>query len=114
MLCGNPSGFAFLIERIPEWEVSSWKNGLMFVIVNDDIYPKDVRTTTFNSELPDLLNPDSAFMHPVIDKALFAKNDQEILDYVTMRRMNCMPDILFRFMRSKMRAIACMSFQTAA
>lgn len=82
MLCGNPSGFAFLMERIPEWEVNSWKNGLMFVIVNDDIYPKDVRTTTFNSELPDLLNPDSAFVHPVIDKALFAKNDQEILDYV--------------------------------
>ena len=60
MLLGNPYKFAFLIERIPDWEKGSWKNGIMFVIINDNIYPKDVRTTTFNSEIPEILDSDSA------------------------------------------------------
>ena len=55
MLLGDPYRFAFLIERIPEWEKTGWKNGIMFVIINDDVYPKYVRTTTFNSEMPDIL-----------------------------------------------------------
>lgn len=32
MLLGDPYRFAFLIERIPEWEKTGWKNGIMFVI----------------------------------------------------------------------------------
>ena len=82
MILGNPYKFAFLIERIPEWEVDFWKNGIMFVIINDDIYPKKVRTTTFNSELPDILNANSAFMNPIVDIDLY-NNDSEILDYIS-------------------------------
>ncbi len=82
MLLGNPYKFAFLIERIPDWEKDSWKSGIMFVIINDSIYPKDVRTTTFNSEMPEILNDNSAFINPIIDKELYGKSDLRIIDFV--------------------------------
>ena len=82
MLLGNPYKFSFLIERIPDWEKGSWKNGIMFVIINGDIYPKSVRTTTFNSETPEILNPDSAFINPIIDKELYEKSDLQIIEFV--------------------------------
>ena len=82
LLLGNPYKFAFIIERIPEWEINGWKNGIMFVMINDNIYPKYVRTTTFDSEIPDILNSDSAFMNPIIDKELYDKDNLQILEFV--------------------------------
>ncbi len=61
MLIGNPDRFAFLIERIPEWEINGFFNGMMFILINGKIYPKRMRTTTFNCELFDLLDVDSPF-----------------------------------------------------
>lgn len=81
MLIGNPYKFCFLIERIPEWE-GSYINGIMFVIVNGELYPKEVRTTTFNSEFPDILRPGSAFINPVNDKKLYDKRESELLSYI--------------------------------
>lgn len=83
MLLGNPYKFAFLIERIPDWEKDIWKNGIMFVIINDDIYPKSVRTTTFNSELPEILDSESAFINPIIDKELYGKSDEQTIEFVS-------------------------------
>lgn len=83
MLLGNPYKFAFLIERIPNWEKDIWKNGIMFVIINDDIYPKNVRTTTFNSEMPEILDSDSAFISPIVDIELYEKSDLQIIKYVS-------------------------------
>ena len=83
MILGDPEKFAFIIERIPEWENDSYKNGIMFVIINDEIYPKTARTTTFNSELPDILSLDSAFMAPVVDVELYEKSDKEIIACVS-------------------------------
>lgn len=82
MLLGNPYKFAFLIERIPNWEKDYWKSGIMFVIINDDIYPKNVRTTTFNCEIPEILDSDSAFINPIIDKELYEKSDLQIIEFV--------------------------------
>lgn len=81
MIIGNPYQFAFLLERMPEWE-NTWINGLMFVAVNGEIYPKEVRTTTFNSELPDILSVDSAFIDPILDKKLYSKEKTELLSYI--------------------------------
>lgn len=83
MLLGDPYKFAFLIERIPDWEKDIWKNGIMFVIINDDIYPKSVRTTTFNSELPEILDSESAFINPIIDKELYGKSDEQTIEFVS-------------------------------
>lgn len=54
----------------------------MFVIINDNIYPKDVRPTTFNSELPDILASDSAFISPIVNKDLYEKSDSQIIEFV--------------------------------
>lgn len=82
MLIGNPLKFAFLIERVQDWETDDWKNGIMFVIVNDGIYPKEVRTTTFNSEIFDILNPDSAFANPFVDTEMYNKSNLELFQYM--------------------------------
>ena len=82
MILGDPYKFAFLIERIPDWEKGSWKNVIMFVMINGDIYPKNVRITTFNSEIPEILDPDSAFINPIIDKKLYEKSDSQIVEFV--------------------------------
>lgn len=82
MLLGDKDKFAFIIERIPEWEIGPYKSGIMFVIVNNDIYPKQVRTTTFNCELPELLDPGSAFIGPIIDKELYQKTDEQIIEFM--------------------------------
>lgn len=76
MIIGDPYRFAFLLERIPQWE-SSHFNGLMFLLVNDNIYPKEVRTTTLCCELPELLDAQSALRNPVIDTALFRMETAE-------------------------------------
>ncbi len=83
MIIGDPYKAAFLIERIPEWEKDRWKNGIMFVIINGEMYPKEVRTTTFNSELPSLLAANSAFADPISDRSLYNKTASEILEYIS-------------------------------
>lgn len=82
MIIGNIYKFAFIIERVPEWENSSFKNGIMFVISNDNIYPSKVRTTTLNCELLDILSKDSAFINPVYDMCLYNKKSEEIFQYI--------------------------------
>ncbi len=87
MIIGNPDKFAFLIEIIPEWEDDYFKNGIMFVSVNGEIYPKEVRTTTFNSELPDILGEHSPFINPVSDSELYNHCQPELT--------KCLADITF-------------------
>ncbi len=82
MLIGDPSRFAFLLERVPQWE-NGYLNGLMFLIVNDSIYPREVRTTTLCCELPELLDAQSALRNPVIDTALFRMETAECFRRIT-------------------------------
>ena len=82
MIIGDPYKFCFLIERIPEWEDESFKNGIMFVCVEDSIYPNDVRTTTFNCELYHLTDVDGAFMKPVIEPDIFSLSDNKLFQHM--------------------------------
>ena len=43
MLFGTPDKFAFLIERVPEWEDVSYVNGIMYVCLNWKMYPDTLR-----------------------------------------------------------------------
>lgn len=83
MILGDPYKFSFLIERIPEWEVNGWKNGIMFVAINGKIYTKDIQTTTFNSEIPDLLDCKSAFMNTVLNTEFYNKSTIEIFSHIS-------------------------------
>ena len=82
MVIGDTTKLSFIIERIPEWEDESFKNGIMFVTVNDSIYPKELRTATLNCEFADFLSSRSAFMVPVCDKELYSKPDEELFQSI--------------------------------
>lgn len=82
MLIGDPYKFSFIIERIPEWEDTSFINGWMFLKINDELYPKEVRTTTLNCELPDLLGENSPMKKPVVDKELYRLDSRELFDRI--------------------------------
>ncbi|MBO4866232.1 MAG: immunity 42 family protein [Ruminococcus sp.] len=75
-----PCNFGFMVEYMPEWSDSSFKNGLMFMMMNDELYPKNVRTTTFNSELPDVLADNSAMKNPVVDKKLYHTESEKLFE----------------------------------
>ena len=77
MLIGNPDKFALLLEKVPEWS-TSYVNGLLFVMLNGEIYPKTVRTATLNCELPELLNENSPFMNPVISWELYYLKSKDL------------------------------------
>ena len=65
-----------------EGRENSFINGLMFLMINDTLYPRSVRTTTFNCELTELLDDRSPMVNPVIDKALYRLGDDEL--FVTL------------------------------
>ncbi|MBQ8965365.1 immunity 42 family protein [Ruminococcus sp.] len=74
-----PNNFGFIIERMG-WEDKSFLNGLMFLMINDELYPKYVRTTTFNCEPDELLDDDSPLIRPVVDKKMYQLDDAELFD----------------------------------
>ena len=82
MIIGIPNRLCFLIERVPEWENETSKNGMMFLCVEDDIYPDCIRTTTINSELCALTASNSAFMNPVIEPDIFSLEENELFSHM--------------------------------
>lgn len=84
MVIGDPYRLAFIVERMPIWEPQndSFRNGIMFLCVSGEVYPKDVRTATFFSELPDILGEGSALMNVAVDRELYAMPSDELLAYL--------------------------------
>ena len=80
-----PCDFGFFIERIPEWEYDTLKNGFMFMMINSELYPKSVRTTTLSSEFADLLAENSAMKNPVIDKELYHSDSETLFTAMAER-----------------------------
>ncbi len=77
MLFGNPEKFAVLIEKVPEWESKPWINGIMFMFINWNMYPRELRNATLNCELSCLLDKKSSFVNPVRDDKLFNMSKEE-------------------------------------
>ncbi|MCR5541959.1 MAG: immunity 42 family protein [Ruminococcus sp.] len=80
-----PCDFGFFIERIPEWEDDTIKNGFMFMMINSELYPKSVRTTTLSCEFADLLAENSAMKNPVIDKELYHSDSETLFTAMAER-----------------------------
>lgn len=76
MLIGEPDKFAFLIEKVPEWSVGGFVNGLLYVYVNGEMFPKELRTTTLSTDL--FMLRDFAFENLPTDKRLYALSDGEL------------------------------------
>ena len=72
MVIGDPCKFGFIIERIREWEASAtYQSGIVFLCLENTIYPDTVRNTTLNVDLYHLTRNDSPFMNPIIDPDLY-------------------------------------------
>jgi len=81
MVIGNPCKFGFIIERIREWEASgTYQSGIVFLFLDNTIYPDTVRNTTLNVDLYHLTRDDSPFMNPVIDPALYELEKEELFE----------------------------------
>ncbi|MDE6733309.1 MAG: immunity 42 family protein, partial [Oscillospiraceae bacterium] len=88
MLFGDPEKFAFLIEKVPEWSDESFANGLLYVCINWEMFPKDLRNTTLSDDLQFLLDKE----HPygmfclVNDEKLYALSDKELFAELRLLR----------------------------
>ena len=79
MVIGNPCKFGFIIERIREWEASAtYQSGIVFLFLDNTIYPDTVRNTTLNVDLYHLTRDDSPFMNPVIDPDLYELEKEQL------------------------------------
>lgn len=89
MLIGNPDRFAFLIEKVPEWISEPFINSLMYVFVNGEIFPKELRVTTLSDDLMFLLDKEAPYgmFCLVNDEKLYALSDKEL--FAELRRLRC-------------------------
>ena len=79
MVIGDPCKFGFIIERIREWEASgTYQSGIVFLFLDNTIYPDTVRNTTLNVDLYHLTRDDSPFMNPVIDPDLYELEKEQL------------------------------------
>ncbi|HCQ7773906.1 TPA: immunity 42 family protein [Enterobacter kobei] len=64
MIFGNPYRFAIWTDYIPQWG-ESYKNGLFHLIINGNLYPHNIRTSTLFSDLLEITDNDCALIsHP--------------------------------------------------
>ncbi len=61
MIFGDPYRFAIWIECIPQWS-SSYKNGFFYFFVNGNMYPDDIRTSTLDVDINDIMDDNNAFI----------------------------------------------------
>ena len=88
MVIGDPCKFGFIIERIREWEASgTYQSGIVFLFLDNTIYPDTVRNTTLNVDLYHLTRDDNPFMNPVIDPASTRLPSHVILMWSTRKHV---------------------------
>ena len=79
MVIGDLDKFGFIIERIREWEASAtYQSGIVFLFLDNTIYPDTVRNTTLNVDLYYITRDDSPFMNPVIDPDLYELEKEQL------------------------------------
>lgn len=83
MLIGDPEKLAFLIEPVLQWSSNGFVNGLLYVYVNGNMFPKDLRTTTLSDDLLFLLS-NSPFVSPKSDNELYALDSKDLLDKLSI------------------------------
>lgn len=61
MIFGDPYRFAIWVEHVPQWG-EFYKNGLFYFVVNGHMYPDDVRTSTLNVDIYDVIDNENALI----------------------------------------------------
>ncbi len=70
MIFGNPYQFAIWTELVPQWS-ESYKNGLFHLIINGNLYPDDIRTSTLSSDLYEINDSDCALISQPQNNEIF-------------------------------------------
>ncbi len=87
MIAGNPDKFAFLIDRVGEWQSGAIVNGLLYIYMNGKIYPGKLRTTTLSTDLWELLDEKtSAFVRPKVSRKLYAMKGKKLFKRIRKLR----------------------------
>lgn len=71
MIFGNPYTFAIWTDYVPQWG-ESYKNGLFYFIVNGNLYPGDVRTSTLTSDLYEIIDDECALVSLPQNEEIFS------------------------------------------
>ncbi|WP_166873345.1 immunity 42 family protein [Enterobacter sp. Ap-1006] len=71
MIFGDPYRFAIWTEYVPQWG-GAIKNGLFYLVINGNLYPGDVRTSTLFSDLYEIIANDCALISHPQNKDIFS------------------------------------------
>lgn len=75
MIVGNPYKFSICIDTIKEWNIDrAFYNGVLFLCINGNLFPKKVVTATLSCEIPYLKKQ---FSNIAIDKQLYTMPKEE-------------------------------------
>lgn len=81
MIFGNPYRFAVWTEYIPQWS-ESYKNGLFYLIINGNLYPGDIRTSTLSSDLYEIIDDDCALISHPENEAIFNLSTEDAFKHL--------------------------------
>lgn len=70
MIFGDPQKFAIWVEYVPQWG-DSYKNGLFYLIINSNMYPKNIRVATLSADLYEIIDNGCALITQPQNKHLF-------------------------------------------
>lgn len=86
MIFGNPYNFAIWTEHVPQWG-EHYKNGLFYLVINGNLYPGDVRTSTLSSDLYEIIDNDCALISQ--------PQNEEIFSLSTENAFKCLFDLAY-------------------
>lgn len=76
MIFGDPYRFAIWVEYIPQWG-DSYKNGFFYFFVNGNMYPNDIRTSTLDVDLNDIIYDKNALIALPCNDEIFNASTNE-------------------------------------
>lgn len=76
MIFGDPYRFAVWVEPVSQWS-GSYTNGLFHLIINGNMYPSDIRTSTLSSDLREISDNDCALVSQPLNRDVFTLSTQE-------------------------------------
>lgn len=87
MLAGNPDKFAFVIERVSDWEKDGCVNGMMYIYINGRAFPRKLHTTKLDADLYYLFDEESsAFVHPRVSRKLCSFGEKKAFKCIRKAR----------------------------
>lgn len=76
MIFGDPYRFAVWVDHVPQWG-EPYKNGLFYLVINGNLYPGDVRTSTLSTDLYEIIDNDCALMSRPRNDYIFQLSTEE-------------------------------------